>query len=159
MKPKHPILLLCLAAVMAAFTAGIASAATTTTTTRVTWGMTGWTCAVKAVAPAPSGTGFGVRHSDGFVSCLDGAARVPVAHISLTTCLQTSVDGRTWKSAWCRSGVNDIGAASADANLTEFCGAGYHQVRTQVKATAIQPSLKLVAKSASATSAVVGCRG
>ncbi len=159
-KLKHPILLLSLAAVMVASTAAIASAATTnTTTTRVDWSGSGWSCAVRASTPVPTGNGYGLRHVDGFASCLKNGYATPVAHISLITCFQTSVDGRRWTSAWCSTASNAVGAASADANITQACGAGYHQVRTQVTATALQPTYKLVAKYATATSKVIGCRG
>lgn len=155
---RYPILLLSLVAMLAAATATTASAATTTTS-RVTWGQTGWSCAVGALAPVPTGNGYGMRHSDGFASCLKSGVSASVAHVSLITCLQASVPGGGWRSLRCSTVTNASGTASVDANVTQSCGAGYHRLRTQVTATALQPTLSLVARSATATSAVVGCRG
>ena len=110
-----------------------------------------------ALAPVPTGNGYGMRHSDGFASCLKSGVSASVAHISLITCLQASVPGGGWRSLRCSTVTNASGTASVDQR-TQSCGAGYHRLRTQVTATALQPTLSLVARSATATSAVVGCR-
>ena len=154
---RYPILILSLAAVIAAVSATLSSAATVSTS-RLTWGQTGWTCAVHAGAPIPTGNGFGLRHSGGFASCAKAGVTVGVAHIALIACLQAAVPGG-WRSVRCVTATNAPGEASADANITQGCGPGYHRLRTQVTATALQPTLALAAKSATVTSGVVGCQG
>ncbi len=155
---RYPIMLLSLAIAMMATTTTIASAAVTQSS-RVSWTGTNWTCAVRAATPIPTGNGHGLRHSDGFASCLKGGTAIGVAHITLITCLQTAVAGHGWRSLGCSTATNAAGAASADATVTQGCGFGYHRLRTQVTATALQPMLTMVAKYATATSAVVGCQG
>ena len=155
---RYPILLLSLAVAMMAATTTIASAAITQSA-RVTWAGSDWTCAVRAATPIPTGNGHGLRHADGFASCLKNGTAIGVAHITLVTCLQAAVPGHGWRSLRCSTAANAIGAASADATVTQGCGAGYHRLRTQVTATALQPTLTMVAKFATATSAEIGCQG
>jgi hypothetical protein len=151
-------MLLSLVVAMMAATTTIASAAITQSS-RVNWPGTDWTCAVRAATPIPTGNGHGLRHSDGFASCLKGGVAIGVAHITVITCLQTAVAGHGWRSLGCSTAINATGAAATDATVTQGCGSGYHRLRTQVTATALQPTLTMVAKYATATSDVIGCQG
>ena len=126
------------------------------TTTRVTWGQTGWSCAVVATAPSQAGVGYGYRHADGFATCTNGSGTGWVSNITITTCLQIRY-GSVWSDLRCSSARNGSGEASVDAAVTRSCGSGYHALRTRVTATSLQPVSTLIAKHAMSTSKPVGC--